>query len=81
MRAAVLMAVLLATACAEAPAPVPGAGAQAQPSSSGAAATPAPVAPRAARRTGEPGPQPFDIGGAGEGPVMPSEVSPAFRDF
>ena len=80
MRRAVLMAVLLAAACAEAPAPVPPAGAQAQPSTP-AAGTPAPVAPRAARQTGEPAPQPFDIGGAGEGPVMPSGVSPAFRDF
>jgi hypothetical protein len=34
-------------------------------------------APR--QRTGEPGYSPFDIGGAGQMPEMPDQVSPAFR--
>ncbi len=32
-------------------------------------------------QTGEPRYAPFDIGGSGQGPVIPDEVSPAFRDF
>ena len=31
--------------------------------------------------SGGPNLAPFDIGGAGQGPVMPGQVSPAFRDF
>lgn len=30
-------------------------------------------------QTGEPAQAPFDVGGAGQGPVMPDQVSPAFR--
>ena len=34
--------------------------------------------PGAPRQTGEPGANPFDIGGSGQGPAMPDRVSPAF---
>ena len=35
--------------------------------------------PNAPRQSGEPGASPFDVGGSGQGPVMPDQVSPAFR--
>lgn len=84
MRRMVLIAAVLAAGCAEQP--VPSAGAP-------AAALPAPLPrsapeqqgarrpPPSAQPGGEPGYAPFDIGGSGEGPVMPDQVSPAFRNF
>ena len=33
------------------------------------------------RQTGEPRYAPFDIGGGGQAPVIPDQVSPIFRDF
>ncbi len=35
----------------------------------------------APRQTGEPGANPFDIGGSGQGPVMPDRASPAFGSY
>lgn len=84
MRAACLIAVLcLLAACAErspqspprpasaTPSPaIPGQGTVVRPERSQLAEPAAPEEPRYA---------PFDVGGAGQGPVMPSEVPPAFR--
>ncbi|GGJ01064.1 hypothetical protein [Neoroseomonas lacus] len=80
MRRMILMAAVLAAGCAEQPMPP-------------AAALPAPVPrsapeqqgarrpPPTAQPSGEPGYAPFDIGGSGQGPVMPDQVPPAFRNF
>lgn len=80
MRRICLIAILLVAACAETPPP--------QSAGGPAVALPPPV-PRGApaqqrgqspaQPTGEPALSPFDIGGSGQGPVMPNEVSPAFR--
>ena len=35
----------------------------------------------APRQTGEPGASPFDIGGSGQGPVMPDRAPPAFGSY
>jgi hypothetical protein len=77
MRRLGILAVLLATSCAEPPPARIVAPASPLP-------PPVPMGQRdgsasPAQRSGEPAQAPFDIGGAGQGPVMPNQVSPAFR--
>ncbi len=87
MRRICLIAILLVAACAETPPPQPAGGPTAALPPPIPRGTPAqqPATQRgqnqsgAVQPTGEPSQSPFDIGGSGQGPVMPSQVSPAFR--
>ncbi|MBR0648964.1 hypothetical protein GXW78_04770 [Roseomonas terrae] len=91
MHRTTLMALLLATACAEPPparivapsAPLPAPVPIGTPEEQAARRLQRALGQSGqgdpARQTGEPRQAPFDIGGQGQGPVMPDQVSPAFR--